>query len=455
MNMILKGCICYSDTPDKLRTIENGFLVCIDGLVVGAFDVLPEKYLGLSITDYSDRLIIPGLTDLHTHAPQYAFRGLGTDMELLDWLSTYTFPEESKYAELDYANRAYTNFSGALKRSATTRACIFATLHTPATLLLMDKLEQTGIVSYVGKVGMDRNCPAILRQANAEAAYIATRSWIDNAEDRFKTTKPIITPRFIPTCSDELMRYLKILQEEYSLPVQSHLSENKDEIDWVKELCPQSDSYAQAYEQFGLFGGDGVPTIMAHCVWCNEEEENLMKQNEVFVAHCPQSNTNLASGIAPIRRYIRNGIKTGLGSDIAGGCHISIFRAMSDAVQVSKLYWRLVDHDDKPLSISEAFYLGTVGGGSFFGKVGSFEKGYEFDAVILDDSSILTTNPLSIEERLARIIYCSDDNCIYAKYVRGKKIYDSRSTGSQDFESHEDSYEEGLHEFYQQVFTKD
>jgi len=422
MNTILKGNICFSETKDRLKTIENGYLVCIDDRVAGIFSDIPERYKGLSVVDYNDRLIIPGLCDLHIHAPQYAFRGLGTDMELLEWLNTYTFPEESKYVELDYASKAYDIFTDALKRSATTRACIFATLHTPATVLLMEKLEQSGIVSYVGKVCMDRNCPPILRQANADAAFISTKSWIDNTNKRFKNTKPIITPRFIPTCTDDLMRNLKLLQNEYSLPVQSHLSENKDEISWVRELCPQCETYADAYEQFGLFGGDGVPAIMAHCVWICDKEEELIKQNNVYVAHCPQSNINLASGIAPIRRFISKGLNVGLGSDVAGGCHMSIFRAMSDAIQVSKLYWRLIDQECRPLSLSEAFYLATAGGGSFFGKAGSFEEGYEFDAVVIDDSSIATTNPLSIEERIARVIYCADDSCIHAKYVRGEPV---------------------------------
>jgi len=423
MGSILKGNICYSETSNTLKTIENGFLVYEGIQVLGAFKELPAKYNDFSVTDYGDSIIIPGLCDLHTHAPQYAFRGLGTDMELLEWLNTYTFPEESKYAELDYANKAYDIFADAIKYSATTRACIFATLHTPATIALMDKLERTGIVSMVGKVSMDRNCPDILRQASAEAAYVSTKFWIDGTKDRYKNTSPIITPRFIPTCSDKLMQNLKELQEEYSLPVQSHLSENKAEVEWVNELCPECKTYAQAYQQFGLFGGKAVPTVMAHCVWCEPDEEDLLKRNSVYVAHCPQSNINLASGIAPIRRYLKKGIKVGLGSDVAGGCHLSIFRAMSDAIQASKLYWRLSDRADVPLSLSEAFYLGTAGGGSFFGKVGKFENGYEMDAVVIDDCSISTTNPLSVEERLARVIYCAGDNCISAKYVRGEKVY--------------------------------
>lgn len=419
---ILKGSICYSETPEKLITVENGYLVC-DGMhVVGVYEKLPEQYNDIPVNEYEDCIIIPGLCDLHTHAPQFSFRALGSELELLDWLNTYTFPEESKYSDLDYARKAYDVFVDAVKQSATTRACIFATLHSPATVTLMEKMEHSGIVSYVGKVGMDRNSPDILRQESAQAAYISTRQWIINTKDRLQNTKPIITPRFIPTCSDDLMYKLKELQEEFSLPVQSHLSENKEEISWVGELRPQCQTYSHAYEHFGLFGGENTPTVMAHCVWCDDEEIELMKKNQVFVAHCPQSNFNLASGIAPIRKFMKHGVNVGLGSDIAGGSHLSIFRAMSDTIQASKLYWRLVDQEHKALTLNEAFYLGTEGGGRFFGKVGSFKKGYEFDAVIIDDRSIPTTNPLTVKERLARIIFCSDDSNIRAKYVRGEKV---------------------------------
>ena len=422
MDLILKGNICYSKTPKDLITIENGYLICEEGISKGVCQEIPVKYSSFPIVDYGCSIIIPGLCDLHIHAPQYAFRGLGMDMELLDWLNKYTFPEESKYLEIDYANMAYDIFVDALKRGATTRASVFATLHTPATVLLMEKLERSGLATFVGKVNMDRNCPETLRSKGAEAAYKATKAWIENTKDRFINTAPILTPRFIPACSDELMSRLKELQKEYKLPVQSHLSENKSEIAWVKELSPEAESYADAYNNFGLFGGEGVPTIMAHCVWSEGREEELLKKNGVFAAHCPQSNINLASGIAPVRRFMEKGIRVGLGSDVAGGCHASIFRAMSDAVQVSKLYWRLVDQSETPLSVQEAFYLGTAGGGSFFGKVGSFDEGYEFDAVVIDDSGIPSSNPLNLEERLSRIIYLSDDSCIRDKYVRGKKI---------------------------------
>lgn len=422
MNFVLKGNICFSKTPEELETQANGYVICEDGLSKGVFQEIPAEYRALPVTDYGDAVIIPGLCDLHTHAPQYPNRGLGIGMELLDWLEKYTFPEESRYGDIGYAGKAYGVFSDVLRRSATTRACIFATIHAEATTLLMEKLERTGLVTMVGKVNMDRNCPDNIREQDAQSAYESTKSWIESATCRFVNTKPILTPRFIPTCTDELMLKIRELQEGYGLPVQSHLSENLSEVEWVRKLCPGDASYGDAYNRYGLFGGNGIPTIMAHCVWSEGAEEDLLRDNSVYVAHCPQSNVNLSSGIAPVRRFISKGIRVGLGSDIAGGCHLSIFRAMSDAVRVSKMYWRLVDQDAAPLSAQEAFYLGTAGGGSFFGKVGSFEEGYEFDAVVLDDSGIIPGSSFSVKERVERIIHLSEDVRISGKYVRGKKV---------------------------------
>ena len=264
---VLKGNLCYSESADRIRLIPNGYLVCEEGVCLGAFETLPERFAALPLKDFGDRLILPGLVDLHLHAPQFAFRGLGMDMELLDWLNTYTFPEESKYADLRYAERAYSQFADHLHRSATTRAAVFATIHAPATELLMEKLEQSGLVSYVGKVNMDRNSPDYLCEKDAAASIAATEEWICRTRDRFAHTKPILTPRFIPSCTDALMRGLRSLVEKYDLPVQSHLSENFGEIAWVQELCPSSAFYGDAYDRFGLFGGDHK-CIMAHCVQC-------------------------------------------------------------------------------------------------------------------------------------------------------------------------------------------
>ena len=417
----LKGTICYSKNQKELVFAENSYAVCENGLCAGVFSQLPEEYKDIPVKDMGDRLIIPGFTDLHLHAPQYAYRGTGMDLELLDWLNTITFPQEAKYADLSYAKKAYSIFVDDLKHSFTTRACIFATLPRPATELLMDMLEESGLATMVGKVNMDRNGAPELQEENAQASAQDTRQWLEEIKGRYDHTYPILTPRFTPSCTDELMTELGKIQREYHLPVQSHLSENFGEIAWVKELCPTSRFYGDAYDMFGLFGRV-CPTIMAHCVHSTDEEIQMIKDQGVYIAHCPESNTDIASGIAPVRRYLDMGLHVGLGTDVAGGFSLSMFRAMADAIQVSKLRWRLMDQTQAPVTLEEAFYMATIGGGSFFGKVGTFEKGYEFDAMILDDSNIRHPQEISTRDRLERLVYLSDDRNLVGKYVQGRKV---------------------------------
>ena len=202
----LKGNIVYSKVQDVLEICENGFLIYGGNKIIGVYKELPEKYKDIPIEDYEERLIIPGLMDLHVHAPQYAFRGLGMDMELLDWLNTNTFPEESKYRDLEYAEKAYKIFVENLRQGATTRACIFATIHRQSTLLLMDLLEEAGLSVMVGKVNMDRNSPEYLIETTEESVDETIRWLNDVLERNYKRTKPILTHRFIPSCTDELMK---------------------------------------------------------------------------------------------------------------------------------------------------------------------------------------------------------------------------------------------------------
>lgn len=419
---ILKGNIVYSKNKDELRILKDHYLISESGLVKGVFEKVPPEYAQVSVSDYGECLIIPGLTDLHVHAPQYTFRAMGMDMELLEWLETNTFPEEAKYQDLEYARRAYRIFTDNLKRSATTRACIFGTIHRDATLLLMDQLEQSGLVTYVGKVNMDRNCPDYLREESAEESGIQTVEWIkDVLHKKYQNTMPILTPRFTPSCSDELMENLKKIQMYYQIPVQSHLSENPGEIAWVKELCPWSEFYGDAYDRFGLFGAD-CKTVMAHCVYSGKEEQQRMKENGVFIAHCPESNMNLSSGVAPVRTFLEEGLHVGIGSDVAGGSTENLFKAMALAIQASKLRWRMQDDGLKPLTLEEVFYIATKGGGEFFGNVGSFEPGFELDAVVLDDTRIVHSQNLDVRARLERMIYLADEREVRAKYARGRKI---------------------------------
>ena len=421
---ILKGDILYSETPEALSAKKDSVLIIENGVSMGVYPSVPASYTGLPVHDYTGHLIIPGLVDLHLHAPQYAFRGMWMDEELLDWLNRHTFPMEARYKEPAFAKEAYTLFAKDIRHSATTRAVIYSTLHADATLCLADLMEETGIVSFVGKVNMDRNAPEILIEASAEESLNETKRWLDAMKDGYRRTYPILTPRFIPSCSDALLEGLGELAKQAHLPVQSHLSENHSEIAWVKDLCPWSRHYGDAYDRFGLFGAHGK-AIMAHCNHSSPEEIALMKARGTFVAHCPDSNANLASGIAPVRRFLDEGVRVGLGSDVAGGATLSMFTIMREAIQHSKLRWRLVDGELPWLTFAEAFYLSTAGGGAFFGKVGSFKEGFEADALVLSEESNQTPlmEELTLEERLERFVYTGHEGALLHKYVRGEQLF--------------------------------
>lgn len=421
-NFVLKGNILYSKNKDEINFFENSYLVCQEGLSKGVYESLPDEYKDYELIDYSGKIIMPGLVDLHIHAPQYNFRGCGMDLELLDWLNTYTFVSEAKFKDTNYARKSYERFVDYIRKGPNTRSVIFASLHVESTIILMDLLEKSGLVSFVGKVNMDRNGGVDLEEADADFSAKATLDWLNATKNKYENTYPILTPRFIPSCTDELLKKLQKIKDDYKLPIQSHLSENLGEIQWVKELIPESKFYGDAYDMFDLFGKTNK-TVMAHCVYSKEDEQKLIKDNGVFIAHCPDSNTNLTSGIAPAGKYLREGQKIGLGSDVAGGSHASIFKAMADAIKVSKLRYRLLDDSIKALSLEEAFYMGTLGGGEFFGKVGSFDKDYEFDAIVIDDRRFLEEDYFSLIQRLERIIYLSEDRDVIGKFVRGKKLF--------------------------------
>ena len=413
---IIKGTFIDTLTKDEFR-IRKGFILVEDGLIKNFSEENPDT--SLKLYDYTGKLIIPGLSDLHLHASQYSNTGLGLDLELLDWLDTYTFPEESKYKDIEYAKKAYQTFVDDLAKTATTRASIFATLHTDMTLLLMDLLEQKKICAYVGKVGMDRNCPDFYIEKNGKEE---TLRFVEECQKRnYKFVKPIITPRFTISCTDEYMKYMGELAKKYNIAVQSHLSENFGEIDFVRQLRPNDKFYGESYDKNGLFGKE-VKTVMAHCVHCPKEESELIKKNGVYIAHCPTSNSNISSGICPAGRYLREGYNIGIGSDISGGHTLDLFEVIRHAIQVSKMNLRYINPKEKPLTLSETFFMATNKGGSFFGKVGVFEKDYEFDAIVLDESLIKNVREYNEKERLERFIYNKDAK-IESKFIRGNKIF--------------------------------
>jgi guanine deaminase len=418
MTKIYKGNILFTKDKNKFEIIENGFIVVNDGKVVNVYDKLPKEYINTEIIDFKDKLIIPGMNDLHCHAPQFRNLGMAMDKELLPWLNDYTFPEESKYADIEYADKMYKRFVKEVWKKGTTRIAVFATVHKEASIRLMDIFKASGLGAFVGKVNMNINCTDALLEGTKKSIE-DTRDILNMTRNKNDLVKPIITPRFIPSCDSELLKELGNLAIEYNVETQSHLSENLGEIEWVKELQPDAKFYGDAYNRFNLFGQ--TKTLMAHCVYSSDEELNLMKNNNVMAVHCPTSNLNVGSGVMPIRKFLDKNMPISLGSDVSGGHDLSIFKMMVYAIQGSKLWWVNSGKKLDFLSLSEAFYIATKGGGSFFGKVGSFEEGYEFDALVIDDSELNHDN-YSLIERLERFIYIGDDRHILHRYVRGNKI---------------------------------
>ena len=418
---IYRANIIYTPTPGKLEIIPHGYIVVkSNGLVDGIYKELPENMdWRRQVMDFGDKILIPAFNDLHVHAPQYRNMGLALDLELLPWLNTYTFPEETKYADPDYARRLYRRFVHELWMQGTMRSAVFATIHPEATRILADLFIQAGMGAYVGLVGMNRNSPDTLQNTTAEVidGMRMLKAHLDEHGDGL--VQPIITPRFVPSCSDKMLTALGEYAKETGLPVQSHLSENRSEINWVKELEPDTTCYGGAYDKYGLFGQ--TPTLMAHCCYTDGEELELMRKNGVYVVHCPMSNSNLSSGMAPIRKFLNAGINVALGTDVSAGHHMSMLRVMQYAIQVSKLNYAQTKGEMSFLSLSEVFYLATKGGGSFFGKVGSFEPGYEFDALLIDDT-YLNYDHYTLEQRLERYIYLGDDRDIKRRFCRGVEL---------------------------------
>ena len=426
---IYRANIIFTPQSNHFEVVPHGYIAVDDGQVEGVYSELPQHLSDYAVTDWGDRLLIPAMNDMHVHAPQYRNQGIAMDLELLPWLQNYTFPEEMKYTDTGYAERMYRRFVRDLWRFGTMRSCVFATIHTESTRLLMHLFQEAGMGAMVGKVGMNRNCPEGLSEKVEDMVkgyeeLIAEFSMPDGQANPL--VRPIITPRFIPSCTPEMLRACGQLAVKYQLPVQSHLSENKAEIAWVQELEKESTSYGDAYNRYSLFGQ--TPTVMAHCVWTEGEELELMKRNGVMVAHCPTSNFNVASGMAPIRRFLEEGLRVGLGSDISGGHDLNIFRMMVYAIQVSKMHYQQ-NHEQPFLTLSEAFWLATKSAGSFFGHVGSFEPGYEFDALVIDDSDLNHDN-YSLLHRLERYIYLGDDRQIEHRFCRGKEIMAPKIVGS-------------------------
>ena len=418
MTQILRGNIVHAPEMGRLDILEHGCLVLEDGVITGLYRQLPEELANAEVRDFGDRLIMQSFADMHLHAPQYPMLGMGMDLPLLDWLNTYTFPTEARFADVDYARRVYRRLATDLITNGTTRVCMFSSMHTDATLVLMDELERAGVTGYVGKVNMDRNGLPGKLQETTEESVRETLRWLDGCH--FEHVKPIITPRFTPSCTNELMTQLGKLANERGLYVQSHLSENTNEIAWVRELHPDYTQYWETYNKYGMWKDH---TLMAHCVHSDERERRAIKDAGVVVVHCADSNVNICSGICPVRQMVREGLWVTLGSDIAGGAQLPMYKVITMSIRASKAR-RVTDewHPDF-LTVSEGYYLGTTAGHKYFGAGDGFAVGDRLHAVVIDDGDFPeAAHPLSVQERFERAIYMTHRHNIVSVWSDGREV---------------------------------
>ncbi|KAJ7685340.1 hypothetical protein DFH06DRAFT_1028923, partial [Mycena polygramma] len=390
--------------------------------------------------------LMPGFFDTHTHASQVPNVGSGQHYELLDWLENITFPMESRFSDVDFAQRTYASVVRRIIDSGTTTCCYFGTLHLEGTKILANIVNACGQRAFVGKCNMDRNSPAHYLEPSPEASISATEALISHIKQlpshpnaAEPLVQPILTPRFAITCTSPLLQSLgQLAASDPNLRIQTHVSENPSEVAFTMSLFPECSSYTGTYDSFGLLRAN---TILAHAVHLNDDEISLIAERKAGISHCPTSNFNLNSGVAPIGLYLDRGIKVGLGTDVSGGYSPSILNAIQNASIASKVIAMQrreggtvpLSFGNKQLSVASLLYLATLGGAevcNLENSVGSFTVGKAFDALVVslrDDAGNpaiwgFDSPPRNLEGMLEHFFFCGDDRNISRVYVQGNLI---------------------------------
>ncbi|MEG6616142.1 amidohydrolase family protein [Peptococcaceae bacterium 1198_IL3148] len=412
-----RGNVIYSQDKDTLICKEDSYILVVDGIVKGIYNQLPDGFPKENIIDWGNNLIIPGFCDMHVHAPQYLQRGIGMDRELLDWLNTYTYPNESKFKDKDYASKVYGYFVDELLRQGTLHVNCFPSIHYEASEILFDILEQRGLFAFTGKLNMDQNSPDYYIEDTAKS-IIETERFVEKHQ-KGGNVKPAIVPRFAITCSEKLLAGLGSLSQKYGLPVHSHMCEAVNEMRVCKELFPNYKNEAEIFYKNNLLGK--TPTIMAHCIFMDDDVLALMKNPNCMAVHCPDATANInAGGIMPVKKLLAMGINLAIGSDIGSGASLSIARGIASTIQHSKIR-NMFDPQWEAVNLAEAFYMATRSGGRYFNNVGAFDDGYCFNALVIDDSNMLGEDITPVE-RLERFCYVGDDRNICMRYILGKEV---------------------------------
>ncbi|HEX7709231.1 MAG TPA: guanine deaminase [Thermoanaerobaculia bacterium] len=401
---------------DSYRWHEDGHLAVSDGRITstGPWSEAPDG----EVVDCSGKLLTPGFIDTHLHAPQLEMIG-SYGGHLLEWLERYTFPTERKFEDVDHARRVAVSLYDELLRHGTLTALIFSTIHRAATDIFFEEAERSGFRGIIGKTMMDRNAPEYLLDETADRSYEESRELLQKWHGR-GLLRYAITPRFAPTSTPELLRAAGALKREFpDVWVQTHISENRSEVAWVQELFPEAE-YADVYDHYGLLG---PKSVLAHGVWLTPEELDLIARRGARIAHCPNSNLFLGSGLFPLHRILDAGVTVGLGSDIGAGTTPSMFNAMADAYKVQQI-------QGVSLSPFHLWYLATLGGAatlSLDAETGSLEAGKSADFLVIDTRatpllSIRTAHASSLEDLLAGLIFMGDDRAVEQSVVAGRVV---------------------------------
>ena len=400
--------------------IEDGVLIVEDGKVktlapYSEIKIPPH----IELKDFSGSLIMPGFIDSHIHATQTgAIASYGE--HLLEWLQIYIYPAEEKYEDNIYAKKAHSFFLKELLRNGTTTGVIYSSVHKGATDLLFEEAERLNMRIIAGKVLMDGDAPSYLRDT-AESGYNDSKELIEKWHGRGRLSY-VVTPRFAVTCSKEQLKLASKLLEEFpGLYMQTHLSENINEVKRVKELFPRSKNYLDVYDGFGLLG---PRSIFGHAIHLSEEEFERIHETNSVCAWCPTSNFFLGSGVFNLGKAREYNCRTTIATDVGAGTSFSMLRTLSEAYKGSIL---LQDR----LKTLEAYYLITLGGArglSIDDKIGNFEEGKEADFVVLD----LKCTPLleyrleraeTLKDKLFVIMMLGDDRIVKETYIYGKCLH--------------------------------
>lgn len=404
---------------DSYQYIDDAVLTVDKGKVVGLEKYNKKKHKKLKIKDYRGKIIVPGFVDTHIHFPQTEMIAAYGE-QLLEWLKEYTFPTEKKFKDKAYAKKIADFFLNELVKNGTTTALVFGTVHPQSVDALFEKASDLNMRLVAGKVMMDRNAPDYLLDT-AKSSYSDTKKLIKKWHKKGRALYAV-TPRFAPTSTPEQLTAAgKLLKEFPDVYMHTHLSENKNEIKWVRSLFPKRSGYLDVYDHYGL---TGKRSVFAHSIHLTDQEWATFAKTDSAISFCPTSNLFLGSGLFKLDRAEKEGVKVGLGTDVGAGTSFSQLASLNEAYKIMQL-------QGKKLSAFKGFYLATLGGAkslSLEKYIGNFKKGKEADFVVLDWSAtdlqkLRMSIATSLEDKLFALMMLGDERNVKATYIAGKKKY--------------------------------